>query len=148
MFGDVISFDPTYDTNKYSMIFAPFTRLNHHRRCVSFGAAFLANEKSDSFIWLFEKFLEAIGGHKSYLIITYQDPVVKLAIEKTFNSSSLRFCMWHIMKKASEKVGVTINTNDEFNSNLKSWVWSSETPHEFKMAWSSIMIKFDLEKND
>ena len=29
-FGDVITFDTTYKTNKYSMPFAPFTGLNNH----------------------------------------------------------------------------------------------------------------------
>ncbi|WJX12442.1 hypothetical protein P8452_02945 [Trifolium repens] len=48
LFGDVISFDTTYRTNKYSMIFAPFTGINHHRQSVTFGAAFLVDEKSDS----------------------------------------------------------------------------------------------------
>lgn len=61
-FGDVVSSDTTYEKNKYSMIFAPFTGVNHHRQSVTFGVAFLANERADSFIWLFEKFLEAMGG--------------------------------------------------------------------------------------
>ena len=29
LFGDAISFDIVYETNKYSMIFAPFTKINH-----------------------------------------------------------------------------------------------------------------------
>ena len=56
--GDVVSFDNTYATNKYSMIFAPFTGVNHHRQCVTFGALFLSDERIDSFVWLFEKILE------------------------------------------------------------------------------------------
>ncbi|XP_021734817.1 protein FAR1-RELATED SEQUENCE 5-like [Chenopodium quinoa] len=60
-FGDIVSFDTTYGTNKYSMIFAPFTGRNHHRQCITFGAAFLCDEKTESFTWLFEKFLEAMG---------------------------------------------------------------------------------------
>jgi hypothetical protein len=32
VFGDVVSFDTTYRTNKYLMIFAPFTGVNHHRQ--------------------------------------------------------------------------------------------------------------------
>jgi len=31
LFGDAVSFDTAYGTNKYSMIFAPFTGINHHR---------------------------------------------------------------------------------------------------------------------
>jgi len=43
LYGDVISFDTTYDTNRYKMIFAPFTGLDNHQLCVTFGAAFLGD---------------------------------------------------------------------------------------------------------
>ncbi|XP_057432975.1 protein FAR1-RELATED SEQUENCE 5-like [Lotus japonicus] len=148
LFGDVVSFDTTYETNRYSMIFAPFTGVNHHRQCVTFGAAFLADEKADSFIWLFEKFLEAMGHHQPNLIITDQDPAMKVAIEKIFNHSAHRFCMWHIMKKVSEKVGVSLNANEEFNTDFKSCIWRSETANEFETTWKSIIIRFQLQKND
>jgi len=49
-FGDVISFDATYSTNQYDMKFAPFTGVNHHMRSIFFGAAFLADEKIESYI--------------------------------------------------------------------------------------------------
>jgi hypothetical protein len=64
------------------MIFAPFTGINHHRQSITLGAGFLENEKIESFVWLFEKFLEAMGGHEPTLIITDQDPSMKAAIEK------------------------------------------------------------------
>ncbi|XP_058774181.1 protein FAR1-RELATED SEQUENCE 5-like [Vicia villosa] len=147
LFGDVISFDTTYSTNKYCMIFAPFTGVNHHRQSVTFGAAFLADEKVDSFVWLFESFLKAMGGHKPTMIITDQDPAMKIAIEKVFNGSSHRFCMWHILKKVSEKVGVSLNVNIDFNNRLKSCVWNSETPEEFESKWKSIISDFKLEEN-
>jgi hypothetical protein len=51
------------------------------------------------------------------------------------------------MKKLSEKVGA-LKSNDEFNSSFKSCVWSSETPDEFEERWNSIIIKFELQKND
>jgi len=31
LYGDVMSFDTTYDTNRYKMIFASFTGLDNHR---------------------------------------------------------------------------------------------------------------------
>jgi hypothetical protein len=44
-FGDLVSFDFTYSTNPYNMIFAPFTGVNHHLQSVFFGGAFLLNER-------------------------------------------------------------------------------------------------------
>jgi hypothetical protein len=35
-FGDVITFDTTYLTNKYKMSFAPFVRVNHHGQSILF----------------------------------------------------------------------------------------------------------------
>lgn len=85
------------------MIFAPFTGINRHRQCVTFGVRFLVDEKIDSFIWLFEKILEAMRGRQPTLIIIDQDLAMKIFIEKIFNFSSHRFYMWHIMKKFLKK---------------------------------------------
>ena len=52
------------------MIFAPFTGLDNHRLYVTFGAAFLGDEKTESFVWLFERFLDAMGGHMPIYLIT------------------------------------------------------------------------------
>jgi zinc finger SWIM domain-containing protein 3 len=38
-FGDVVTFDTTYQTNKYSMPLAPFIGVNHHRHSIFFGMA-------------------------------------------------------------------------------------------------------------
>ena len=147
LFADVLSFDMTYNTNKYCMIFAPFTGINHHRQSITFGAAFLADEKVYSFLWLFETFLKAMGGHKPVVIITYQDPVMKIAIENVFEGSCDRFCMWHILKKLSKKVGVNLNGNADFNRQFKSCVWNSESPEEFEVKWMKIISDFKLETN-
>ena len=69
-FGDVVTFDTTYKTNKYSMPFAPFTGLNHHYQSILFGCALLQDEYEASFIWLFETWLEAMNGKMPVSIIT------------------------------------------------------------------------------
>ncbi|XP_057432341.1 protein FAR1-RELATED SEQUENCE 5-like [Lotus japonicus] len=147
LFGDVVSFDTTYSTNKYCMIFAPFTGVNHHRHNITFGAAFLKDEKMESFVWLFETFLKAMGGHKPIVIITDQDPAMKVAMDKVFTGSSHRFCMWHILKKLSEKVGASLNDDADFNRRFKSCVWNSESPEEFELRWEKVISAYNLEGN-
>nr|GEX76137.1 hypothetical protein [Tanacetum cinerariifolium] len=44
-FGDTISFDATFRTNKYNMVFAPFTGIDNHRKCVTFGAAAIERQR-------------------------------------------------------------------------------------------------------
>ncbi|XP_074310358.1 protein FAR1-RELATED SEQUENCE 5-like [Silene latifolia] len=36
LFGDTITFDPTYGTNKYRMAFTPFTGVDNHKKSVTF----------------------------------------------------------------------------------------------------------------
>ncbi|XP_074277261.1 protein FAR1-RELATED SEQUENCE 5-like [Silene latifolia] len=36
LFGDTITFDPTYGTNKYHMAFTPFTGVDNHKKSVTF----------------------------------------------------------------------------------------------------------------
>lgn len=43
-FGDVVTFDATYLTNRYSMPFVSFTGVNHQHQLIRFGCALLFNE--------------------------------------------------------------------------------------------------------
>ena len=57
-----MSFESRYRFNRYNLVFAPFAAVNNHRSCVTFGVAFLWNEKKESYIWLFKTFLKAMCG--------------------------------------------------------------------------------------
>ncbi|KAL6583476.1 hypothetical protein OROMI_005554 [Orobanche minor] len=52
-FGDVVTFDTTYLTNKYDMPFAPFVGVNHHGLSILLGCALISKEDTDTFVWLF-----------------------------------------------------------------------------------------------
>jgi hypothetical protein len=79
-----------------------------------FGAAFLANEKIESYKWLFQTFLLAMGGKAPRLIITDKDTSMKLTIRTILPDTVHRFCMWHIMEKVLEKLGPPINHDRTF----------------------------------
>jgi hypothetical protein len=147
-FGDLVLFDATYSTNQYNMIFAPFAGVNHHMQSVFFGAAFLANEKIESYGWLFRTFLLAMGGKTSRLIITDEDASMKSAIRTILPDTIHRLCMWHIMEKVPEKVGPPTNQDKEFWAALNTCVWGSETREEFDMRWNAIIAAYGLEKNE
>lgn len=84
------------------MIFAPFTGKDNHGKPVSFGAGLLSGEDSDSFSWLFEKFIECMGGQPK-LIITDQDLGMLSAVKSVLGGTRHRWCMWHIMIKLADK---------------------------------------------
>ncbi|XP_047979381.1 protein FAR-RED IMPAIRED RESPONSE 1-like [Salvia hispanica] len=58
MFGDIVAFDSTYNTNRYCMIFTPFTGKDNHGKPVTFTAGLVCNKKTGAFGWLFKHFVE------------------------------------------------------------------------------------------
>ena len=113
-----------------------------------FAAAFLSNEKDESYIWLFETFLIAMGGIAPRLIITDEATSIKNGIDEVLPTTVHRLCMWHIMEKVPEKVGPVIREDSEFWTRLNSCVWGSETSIEFESQWNSIITDFGLEENE
>jgi hypothetical protein len=83
-FGDVVTFDTTYLTNKYEMPFAPFVGVNHHGQSIPFGAPLISSEDTMTFVWLFETWLKCMKGKAPRAIITDQDRAMKSAINKVF----------------------------------------------------------------
>ena len=100
-----MSFESRYRFNRYNLVFAPFTGVNNDRSCVTFGAAFLWNEKKESYIWLFKTFSKATFGIAPKLIMTDEDQNMRIGIEQVFPKTIDRLCMWHILMKLTEKVG-------------------------------------------
>ncbi|XP_074312132.1 protein FAR1-RELATED SEQUENCE 5-like [Silene latifolia] len=147
-FGDLVTFDPTYGTNKYSMIFTPFTGVDHHKRSVTFAAALLFHEDEDSFKWVFEKFLDAMGQREPQCIITDQCRGIKKVVPKVFKKAKHRYCMWHIMQKVPEKIRSTISKETGFVSRLNVVVWDSDLePSEFECKWSELIAEHNLQAN-
>lgn len=82
IYGDVVVFDTTYRTNKYNLICAPFLGINNHGKNVMFGCAFISDEKTETFEWLFKAFRKSMGGKYPISIFTNQDPAIANGIGK------------------------------------------------------------------
>ncbi|XP_076950151.1 protein FAR1-RELATED SEQUENCE 5-like [Bidens hawaiensis] len=146
-FGDIISFDTTFKTNKYKMVFVSFTAIDNPCHSVTFGAGLLASETIESYTWLLQMLLKSFG-HASKVVVTDQDPAMKQAITAVFPNTRHRLCMWHIMKKVADKVGADLCNNEDFKSMLCNIVLTdSISPLEFEEKWQAIMIEFELDKN-
>ena len=98
-------------------------------------------------MWLFDKFIDTMGGHMPVCLITDQDPAMKVAINGKFQSTTHRFCIWHIIRKLFEKVGSSLNGDDDCLGRFKSCVYNSETPIEFEQERQSIINDFGLQNN-
>ncbi|XP_074315186.1 uncharacterized protein LOC141651369 [Silene latifolia] len=126
VFGDAVSFDPTYSTNKYDMSFTPFTGVNNHKRSVTFCGALVTHEDADSFKWVFTRFLAAMGGKEPKYIITDQDPGILKAVPLVFKTARHRYCIWHIMNKVPSKYGMTRDDYSMFLKKLNDIIWDED----------------------
>ena len=52
-FGDVVTFEITYLTNKYGMSFTSFVGVNHHGHYILLGCGLISHEDTETFTWLF-----------------------------------------------------------------------------------------------
>ncbi|KAL7610411.1 hypothetical protein Lser_V15G14290 [Lactuca serriola] len=144
-FSDVISFDVTFRTNKYRMVFVPFTAIDHHKKSITVGAGLLSNESIESYSLLFKAFLKT---HKKEptLVSTDQDASIKQAIENVFANSKHRLCMWHTMKKFKNKISDDLFTNTNFRKRFSKLVWDvNMKPDVFEVKWGLLMKEFNLE---
>ncbi|XP_058181190.1 protein FAR1-RELATED SEQUENCE 5-like [Rhododendron vialii] len=136
-FGDVVVFDTTYNTNKYCLIFAPLLGVNHHGQTTLFGCAFLSDELSDSFEWLFKEFLKAMVGPPPKIIITDQDPAMTKAIACVLPTTFHRYCIWHIGKYEIHERWVPAFTKHIFSAHMTSSE-RAEISHSFFKRYVSL----------
>src|SRR3954471_23681261 len=98
-YGDCISFDTTFLTNKYNLLFAPIVGVSPHGKTYLFACALIANESTKTFKWLFQQFLVAMGGKHPESVITDQDKGMEGALAVVFPRASHRTCLFHVVKK-------------------------------------------------
>lgn len=144
-FGDVEVFDTTYNINKYDLIFAPLTGVNHHCEPIFFGCALLSDEKIKFFVWLFNKFLNVMSKGTPQVIITNQDPAMTKAISEILPQIVHCYCIWHILNKFSNKLGV-LNYCDNYKF-FKSVILNFETREELEISWPDLLQRTKLQNN-
>nr|GEX00225.1 protein FAR1-related sequence 5-like [Tanacetum cinerariifolium] len=101
-FGDIVSFDATFNSNKYNMKFVSFIGIDNHEQYVTLGSRMLLHEDTKSYTWLLNAFMTAFS-YEPTMIVTDQDGSMKRAIEAVFKKAKHRLCMWHIMQKIPSK---------------------------------------------
>ncbi|KAI3850705.1 hypothetical protein MKW98_030765 [Papaver atlanticum] len=146
-FGEVISFSTTYLVNRYDMPFAPFVGVNHHGESILLGCGLVVHEDTDSFVWLFTKWLDYMYGCAPPAIITDQAKAMQNAIEIVFPNSRHRWCIWHVMKKLPEKFKSHSNYS-RLTYTMKKVVYNSQYPSEFETKWMEMLQKYELCDNE
>ncbi|XP_020262591.1 protein FAR1-RELATED SEQUENCE 5-like [Asparagus officinalis] len=146
--GDVVVFDTAYKTNQLSMPFAPFIGVNHHRQSTLFGCALLADEREETFEWLFSQWLKCMHGVAPKAIITDQDAQIKKAIKNILPNTQHHFCSWHIRKHIVEqKVKLKSQYGDEMPTYFNNW-YSSRSISKYEDCWEVIKVKFNINEGE
>ncbi|XP_015954656.1 protein FAR1-RELATED SEQUENCE 4-like [Arachis duranensis] len=145
-FGDVISFDTTYNTSRYNLVLGSFVGVNHHGQSTLLGCALMKNEDIQSFKWLFECWLRCMGGKAPKGILTDQCTSIQRVIELYMPTTIHRWCIWHIMKKIPSKLN-GYKGHNEIEQEMSHIVWNSYTKEAFGRNWIDFIGKYGLRGN-
>ncbi|KAK9221741.1 hypothetical protein WN944_010170 [Citrus x changshan-huyou] len=117
---------------------------------IQFDCVLLQDETEVTFQWLFETWLEAMGGRPPFYIITDQDLAMKRAIVTVFPNTHHRLCLWHIKKKFAEKLSHVYFKKSRFKIGLKKCIMSTYKVEEFEELgrdeWSQVN-RYKVEEN-
>jgi hypothetical protein len=148
LYGDIISFDTTYSTNRYNMPFAPIIGINGLGRTIVFGWALLKDEKADTFKWLFQSFVKIMEGKKPGIVLTDQDAAMKIAVPFVFPLAFHRFCIWHVLRKMREHLSFFMSTHEGMEEEITRLIMQSLSIEEFEEGWKQMEMTYDCAAHD
>ncbi|XP_074342636.1 protein FAR1-RELATED SEQUENCE 5-like [Apium graveolens] len=121
-FGDMVTFDSTYRTNR--------------------------DEKETTYRWVLKTWLEAVDNKPPITIITDQDIALSNAISEVMPNTNHTYCTWHISSKFPEKLSTLYTQYSEFKTDFKACIYKSLSPTEFEGRWEDLKEKYDLENHN
>ncbi|XP_020963385.1 protein FAR1-RELATED SEQUENCE 6-like [Arachis ipaensis] len=144
-YGDVVSVDSTYSTNRHGLPFVSFVGVNHHGKSTLLGCALLGNEEITSYEWVFSQWVKCIKTAPQ-CIITDQCRSIYRAIKNTLPDTRHRWCIWHIMNKLPSKLG-GYRRYGALYGDLNDIVWNSQTEESFEDKWADFIDEYNLHDN-
>ncbi|XP_057756895.1 protein FAR-RED IMPAIRED RESPONSE 1-like [Arachis stenosperma] len=145
-FGDVISFDTTYNTNRYNLVCGSFVGVNHHGQSTLLGCSLMKNKEIESFKWLFQCWLRCMGGNAPKGFLTDQCASIKRALEACMPTTIYCWCIWHIMKKISSKLN-GYKGHADIEQEMSQVVFNSHSKDSFDRNWNDFLLNFGLVEN-
>ncbi|XP_015964666.1 protein FAR1-RELATED SEQUENCE 5-like [Arachis duranensis] len=134
LFGDVIAFDATYKKNKYSCPLVIFSGVNHHNQTIVFAAVLIADETTDTYIWLLRQLMFAMRGKTPTSIITDGAMAIRNTVRDVFSEVRHRLCAWHLIRNATSNVG-----NPSFTSKFRKIMLGDYEIPVFKRKWVQLI---------
>ncbi|CAL1402244.1 unnamed protein product [Linum trigynum] len=138
-FGDSISFDTTYRTNKEYRPLALFVGFNNHHQLTVFAAALLYDETTATFEWLFDQFLKCMGGVRPLSMFTDQAAAIAAGIRSVFPDCFHGLCTWHIAQNAVVNLGSLCDS--DFLRELSYLMYNADDEDDFEYNWKKMIEK-------
>ncbi|KAK2644689.1 hypothetical protein Ddye_019884 [Dipteronia dyeriana] len=126
-FGDVLTFDTAYLTNKYDIPFAAFVGVNHHGQSILFGCGLMSNEDTETYVWLFQSWLTCMFGCAPTAIITDQDKAMQKA---TLGATFVKDTFWDGMS--------TTQRSESMHTFFDGYVNSKTTLKQFVEQYENV----------
>ncbi|KAK2986227.1 hypothetical protein RJ640_010061 [Escallonia rubra] len=147
LFGDIVTFDTTFATNKDHRPLGVFIGFNHYREQVIFGASLLYDETQASFDWVFNTFFEAHKFKKPTTIFTDQDISMENAIHVVMPDVRHSLCTFHIMQNAIKHLGNLMKDDSCFLSDFKALMFEFEDVTKFEKEWEALFKNYKVRGN-
>lgn len=173
-FGDVVTFDTTYRTNLYNLPFGIFVGVNNHFQSIVFGGVLLAHERTEDFEWAFKNFTDMMEGKHPETILTGNDinyfampnyntiynvlilfqlmapdqcQAMAAALKSTMPETRHRWCRWHVLRNAKQKIGKTYSKKSDFKKRFHKLITHEVSPAAFEQQWKQLVHEYSLSDN-
>ncbi|KAI6657050.1 Protein FAR1-RELATED SEQUENCE 5-like [Oopsacas minuta] len=154
--ANIVLFDTTHGTNKYTLKFAAFCTVNKHVNTPVLACTLLDRETEEAFTWAFSEFLKPFR-HPPKIIITDCDPAMAAAIRNVHPSTIHLLCTFHIGQNIVKHIkplfsGRHENLCESWNAFLNSW-WNlckkqdSESRDDFDQEWKELLALVQSRQN-
>jgi len=142
-FGDVVSLDTTYCTNRVNRPLALFTGFNHYRGSIIFGATLMYDDTSASFKWLFDTFLQAHNNKKPKTIFTDQDQAMAKALEEVMPETHHGLCTWHLLQNGIKHLGNGMKKGGSLLRDFSKCMYDIDIAADFEKAWFDLVNEYN-----
>ncbi|XP_006651650.1 protein FAR1-RELATED SEQUENCE 5-like isoform X2 [Oryza brachyantha] len=147
-FGDAVFLDDYCKRSKFQLPLVAFTGVNHHCQPVLFGCAIIGDNSEASFAWLFETLLLAMSGQHPDSLTTEHDSDIQSAAFKVLPRTRHRFCRWHILNEAHDRLSHLSNAFPSLHEELVNCINMSETIDEFEANYMALITKVGLGNSE
>ncbi|XP_028112895.1 protein FAR1-RELATED SEQUENCE 5-like [Camellia sinensis] len=118
------------------------TDLHNHIQAERRAEVEDANETIETYTWVLETFMEAMGNKAPVSVLTDGDKSMREAIRRVFPDARHRLCNWHLGKNAVSNVHIS-----GFAHAFKQCMDMETDETKFEHGWTTMVEKFGLQTN-